>query len=76
MVTPVPVVESPKSHEYVAIVPSGSLLAEASNDTVWPATGLEGVKVNEATGGRSLMVTVPVADPVNPPSSVAVTVIV
>ena len=51
------------------------MLADASKLTVWPADGLVGVNVKEATGGRSFTVSVVVPDP-GPALFVAVTVIV
>jgi len=57
------------------IVPSGSALATASKLTVWPADGLAGLKVKDATGGLSFTVSVVVPDP-GPALLVAVTVIV
>jgi hypothetical protein len=51
------------------------VLAEASKLTVWPADGLAGVKVKDATGGRSFIVSVVMPDP-DPALLVAVTVIV
>ena len=72
---PVPVVPSPKFQAKLTIVPSGSVLAEASKLTVCPALGLMGVKVNDATGGLSFIVSVVVPDP-GPALLAAVTVIV
>ena len=57
------------------IVPSGSALAVASKLTVWPADGLAGLKVKDATGGLSFTVSVVVPDP-GPALLVAVTVTV
>jgi len=51
------------------------VLAVASKLTVWPPEGLVGVKVKDATGGLSFMVSVVVPDP-GPALFVAVTVIV
>ena len=57
------------------MVPSGSELADASKLTVWPAYGLEGLNVKDATGGLSFTVSMVVPDP-GPALLVAVTVIV
>ena len=51
------------------------MLADASKLTVWPADGLVGLKLKEATGGRSFTVSVVVPEP-GPALFVAVTVIV
>src|ERR1700756_2581555 len=50
-VTPLPAVESPKSHVYETMVPSGSEDPEASNATGEPTIAGFGVAVNDATGG-------------------------
>src|SRR2546428_9013400 len=47
-----PVVESPNSHAYDTIVPSGSEEADALNVTTPPGFTGEGLRENAATGGR------------------------
>ena len=51
VVSPFATEESPKSHSYVSIDPSGSLDAEASKWTSSGAGPCAGVAVKEATGG-------------------------
>lgn len=75
MVTPVPVVPSPKFQAKLTTAPSGSVLADASKLTVCPALGLVGANVKDATGARSFIVSVVVPAP-GPALLVAVTVIV
>lgn len=58
------------------MVPSGSVLAEASNVTVWPTVGAAGVRVNDAVGGRSVIVLTADAVAVAPLLSVTVSVTV
>src|SRR2546425_8710785 len=49
--TPLPPVESPNSHVYETIVPSGSNEADASNVTGTPGFTRNGLAVKSATGG-------------------------
>src|SRR2546426_292563 len=49
--TPLPPVESPKSHVYATTLPSGSREADASNVTLAPTTAGFGVAVKDAIGG-------------------------
>src|SRR2546422_11345073 len=49
--TPLPPVESPNSHVYETIVPSGSNEADASNVTGTPGFTRNGLAVKTATGG-------------------------
>src|SRR2546427_10060342 len=49
--TPVPPVESPNSHVYETIVPSGSNEVDASNVTGTPGFTRNGLAVKSATGG-------------------------
>ncbi len=70
---------SAKTHEKVIASPSGSLEALASNDADSPATGLAGVMVKVAVGGRlgggdTVTVFVSVVTPPRPSSTVRVTV--
>src|SRR5439155_1341096 len=50
--TPLPTVESPNSHAYETIVPSGSNDAVASNVTGEPGFTGDGLAAKSATGGR------------------------
>src|SRR5207249_10668168 len=50
--TPLPFVESPKSHSYETMFPSGSWDPKASNATGELTIAGFGVAVNEAIGGR------------------------
>ena len=58
------------------MVPSGSMLLDASNVTVCPTVGLAGVKVKDAVGDLSVIVLVAVLMPVEPLLSVTVNVTV